>query len=125
MTGTNRVVIVTGASRGIGAATAIKAASCGYRVMVNYISRGEEAAAIVRTIEEQGGSAACFQADVSDENEVCALFDETERRLGPVWGLVNNAGINGGKTGIVDLDAAVLRRIFEINVIGYFLCARE
>ncbi|QIE56500.1 SDR family oxidoreductase [Pikeienuella piscinae] len=125
MSDENRTVIITGASRGIGAATARLAAARGYRVCVNYSSDAAGAASVVDDIRKGGGGALAFRADTSDEAAVVSMFDEASARLGPVTDLVNNAGQSGGTTRLEDLDAATLRRIFEVNVIGYFLCCRE
>ena len=118
------VVIVTGASRGLGAAAAVKVAASGLAVVVKYLSRGAEAEAVAASIRSQGGVALAVQADTSREDEVARMFDEADE-LGRLKGLVNNAGTNGGTTSFVDLESHVLRRTLEINIVGYFLCARE
>lgn len=120
-----QVCIITGASKGIGAATARLAATRGWQVVVNYHRDRAAAEAVVGDIEAKGGQAIAIAADVADENAVRALFDGAERAFGPVCSLVNNGGINGGSTRLVDLDTAVLRRVMETNVIGPILCARE
>lgn len=125
MTADNDVLIITGASRGIGAELAVLAAGRGYRVCVN-CSRDEAGAAqVVETIAAAGGQAIAVRADTTDEAAVAALFDETERRLGRVTALVNNAAVFGGPTRVADLDTAELRRLIDVNVVGYFLCCRE
>lgn len=118
-------VLITGGSRGIGAATARLAAARGWSVAVNY--RRDEAAAnaVVRDIERAGGRAVAARADVSVEEDVVRLFDEVERRLGGVGALVNNAGLLERQTRVDALDAARLSRVFATNVVGSFLCARE
>jgi NAD(P)-dependent dehydrogenase (short-subunit alcohol dehydrogenase family) len=121
----DKVLIVTGASRGIGAATAIAAGKAGYRVVVNYTKRGEEAEGVVREIAANGGTAVAVQADVALEADIARLFAETDRRFGRLDGLVNNAGIVGRSSKFVDMATADLHRIFAVNVFGSFLCARE
>jgi NAD(P)-dependent dehydrogenase (short-subunit alcohol dehydrogenase family) len=121
----DKVLIVTGASRGIGAATAIAAGKAGYRVVVNYTARRQEADGVVREIVAKGGTAVAVQADVSLEADVMGLFAETERRFGRLDGLVNNAGVVGRSSRFVDMATADLHRVFAINVFGSFLCARE
>jgi NAD(P)-dependent dehydrogenase (short-subunit alcohol dehydrogenase family) len=122
MTGT---VIVTGSSRGIGAATARLAARRGWAVCVNYVENAAAAAAVVDAIKAGGGNAVAIQGDTGKEKDVARLFTEAERALGPITGLVNNAGWVGKFGDVVDLDPATLRRAFEVNVIGPFLCVQE
>lgn len=119
------VVIVTGASRGIGAATAKMLARAGYGVAVNFHSGTREAEAVVAEIKEAGGRALAIQADTSIETDVVRLFETVDRELGPLTGLVNNAGISGGTRLIQDVDAKMLNAVMAINVVGCFLCARE
>ncbi len=121
----DKVLIVTGASRGIGAATARAAGNAGYRVVVNYMSAQPAAEALVRDIQAAGGNAAAIQANVALEDEVLRLFAETDRRFGRLDGLVNNAGIAGRSGRLDQLADQELRHVFDINVIGSFLCARE
>ena len=125
MTQSNRNLIVTGAGRGIGAATAALAARNGYRVCVNYVSNDAAAAQVVRAIREQGGDAVAVKADVSDPHQVTRLFDEAQEQLGPVTHLVNNAGVPGRIGRIEALDPEVLRRTFEVNVYSTIFCAKE
>jgi NAD(P)-dependent dehydrogenase (short-subunit alcohol dehydrogenase family) len=120
-----RVTLVTGASRGIGAATALRAAAAGDAVCVNYATNGTAAERVVAEIKAAGGTAVAIGADVGDEAEVVRLFAELDETLGPVGLLVNNAGI-GGPYGRVDqLTAPTLERLLAVNVAGAFLCARE
>lgn len=118
-------MIVTGASRGIGAATARMAAARGYAVAVNYASDAAAAGRVVDEIRNQGGRAIAIQADVSNEKDVVRLFETSDRELGPLKVLVNNAGITGGFARIEEVTADTLSRVFAINVSGAFLCARE
>lgn len=120
-----KVLIVTGASRGIGAATALMAAGQGYDVAVNYHHSADAAAAVVRTIADAGGRAVAIAGDVSDETGVVHLFDETERLLGPIDALVNNAGITGTSGRLDALSIDNLTAVMQINVVGAFLCSRE
>ena len=119
------VVVVTGASRGIGAATALVAGRGGWDVCVNYRERGDAAEGIVKQVEAAGGRAVAVQADVSRESEVERLFDRAERELGPVAGLVNNAGVSGERRPVAELTATGLLEVLDVNVVGSFLCARE
>jgi NAD(P)-dependent dehydrogenase (short-subunit alcohol dehydrogenase family) len=121
----NGVVIVTGGSRGIGAAPARLAAERGYAVGVNYRRDRAAAEAVVSEIERGGGRALAVGADVAVEADVVRLFAAVDRELGPLAALVNNAGILERQMRVEAMDAARLGRIFATNVIGSFLCARE
>ena len=118
-------IIVTGGSRGLGAAICRKLAALGHPVAFSYASNAAAADAVVREITTAGGRAHAFKGDVAHEGEVLALFDAAERALGPLGGLVNNAGVVGGSTRFADLDTAVLERTFAVNVMGTIFCARE
>ncbi|HEU0199216.1 MAG TPA: SDR family oxidoreductase [Burkholderiaceae bacterium] len=120
-----KVLIVTGASRGIGAATARLAAERGYAVCVNYARNRQAAEALVGEITAGGGEAVAVAADVSSEPEVMRLFREVDEALGRVTALVNNAGILETHTRVEHMDAARWTRVLATNVIGTFLCARE
>lgn len=119
------VLLVTGGGRGIGAATARLAAQRGYAVAVNYAHNAQAAEALVADIQAQGGQAIALQADVADEAQVLRLFAAVDAQLGPLRALVNNAGVVDVPTRVDSMDAARLQRMFSINVIGPFLCARE
>ena len=119
------VLLVTGGSRGIGAAVARLAAAAGYRVGVNYRDRRDAAEALLAEIEDAGGSAVAIQADVALEADVERLFSQLEDRLGKVSALVNSAGIGGNQDAVVNFHATVLERLFRVNVIGTMLCCRE
>jgi NAD(P)-dependent dehydrogenase (short-subunit alcohol dehydrogenase family) len=118
-------VLVTGGSRGIGAATARLAAERGYDVCVNYRSNRAAADAVVADIESRGGTAIAVGADVSSEADVLRLFQTVDERFGALSALVNNAGILETQTRVDAIDAARIGRIFATNVTGAFLCARE
>lgn len=120
-----RTLIVTGAGRGIGAAVARLAAQRNYSVAVNYAINDVAARRVVDEIRAAGGIATAIRGDVSVEADVIALFNEAERTLGPIVGLVNNAGITGGICRVEDLSTETLTRLFAVNVTGSFLCARE
>ena len=122
----DKVLLVTGGARGIGAATARLAAGEGYAVAVNYRERADEARKVVDAIEAAGGRALAVQADVGDEADIVRMFDEVEEQLGRLTHLVNNAGINGGPPGpVLEFDAAALERLMRVNVVGLMLCCRE
>ncbi len=120
-----KVMIVTGASRGIGAATARLAARHGYAVAVNYLSNEAAANKVVADIEHHGATATAIAADVSVESEIVRLFETVDKRLGPVTVLVNNAGIVDQPSFVADMDAARVTRMMTVNVVGPFICARE
>ncbi len=120
-----RVLIVTGGGRGIGAATARLAAREGYAVGVNYRADREAAQAVVADIEAGGGRALALAGDVAREADVVALFDAVASELGPVTALVNNAGITGSAGRLENVSVDTLRRVLEVNVLGAMLCARE
>ncbi len=119
------VIIVTGAGRGIGAATALLAAQRGYSVCINFRDNRAAADGVVRAIEAAGGRAVGVAADVSSEPDVERLFETCDRDLGPPTALVNNAGILEKQMRVESMDGARIQRIFATNVIGSFLCARE
>jgi len=121
----DKVLLVTGGSRGIGAATAELAARQGWRVVVNYSQQAAAAQAVVQRIESEGGQAIALQADVTDEAQVLRLFTQIDQTLGRLDGLVNNAGVVDRPARIDEMDLARWRRMFDINVMGSLLCARE
>ena len=120
-----KVILITGGSRGIGAATARLAAERGYTVCVNYRTNAAAADQVVAGITAAGGKALAVGADVASEPDVVRLFETVDARLGPIAALINNAGILERQTRVEHIDAARLDRIFATNVKGAFLCARE
>jgi NAD(P)-dependent dehydrogenase (short-subunit alcohol dehydrogenase family) len=117
--------MITGASRGIGAATARLAAHRGYAVCVNYRRNREAAEGVVKAIEADGGRAIAVVADVAVEADVTRLFETSDRMLGSLVGLVNNAGVLETQMRVETMNASRLHRVFATNVIGAFMCARE
>jgi NAD(P)-dependent dehydrogenase (short-subunit alcohol dehydrogenase family) len=120
-----KVVLITGGSRGIGAATVRLAASTGYVVVFSYLNAREAADALCAEVERAGGKAHAVQADVAEEADVMRLFDTIDREVGTLTALVNNAGIAEWRMRCDQMDAARLNRVFATNVVGSFLCARE
>lgn len=122
MTGT---ILVTGASRGIGAATARLLAARGFAVAVNYQSSERAALAVVEDIRQAGGAALAVQADIAREDQVQAMFQRIDRELGPLRGLVNNAADITPRADILSMSPDAFRRCLDVNVTGAFLCCRE
>jgi len=120
-----KTMLITGASRGIGAATANLAAAAGYAIVINYLRNKSAADQIVSNIVSKGGKAVSIQADVSREEEIVRLFSETDKLLGSLHVLVNNAGILEKQMRLEEVDFARLSRVFMANVTGPFICARE
>ncbi len=121
----NKVLIITGASRGIGAATARLAGAVGYAVCVNYRQNQAAADKVVADIEAVGAKAIAVRADVSVEADVVRLFETADKKLGRLSGLVNNAGILETQARVESMDAARIHRVLATNVVGTFICARE
>ncbi len=120
-----KVLLVTGSSRGIGAEICRQAAADDWKVCINYSRSDDEADALVHQIRQAGGIAIALQADVANEDEVITMFERIDLELGPITGLVNNAGVNGGGTRVDEIDVAVSRRVFDVNVLGAFICAKH
>jgi NAD(P)-dependent dehydrogenase (short-subunit alcohol dehydrogenase family) len=118
-------LIVTGASRGIGAAIARLASHRGYAVAVNFNSGEAEANRVAAEIGDAGGRALAIRADVSLEHPIVELFKTAERELGPIKALVNNAGVTGGFARVENITAEAIEKTFAVNVTGAILCARE
>lgn len=121
----SRPVIVTGGSRGIGAATARLLAARGHDVAISYVGNEKAARSVVAEIEAAGRRSLAVQGDVASEADVKRLFEEAGRALGAPYGLVNNAGMLHNQSRLDDMDEARLTRSFAVNVTGSFLCARE
>ena len=122
---TCRTLVVTGASRGIGAAVAQLAGSRGYSVAVNFRSDEAAARAVVNEIRSSGGSSVAIRGDVAVEADIIHLFQDAEQELGPIYGLVNNAGVTGGFSRVETLKAANLAQVLNANIAGTILCSRE
>lgn len=120
-----KTILITGASRGIGAATALLAAKRGFSVAVNYNKSKEDAEKVVEAIRQKGGLAKAFQADVSKEEEIVRLFEEVDKALGHLTSLVNNAGILEHQSRLENITSQRLQRIFEANTFSTFLCCKE
>lgn len=118
-------LIVTGASRGIGAAIATLAGERGYAVAVNFSTGAADAKKVAEQILAGGGRALAIQADVSQEPDILRLFETAERELGPIKALVNNAGITGGFARVEEVSSAAIAKVLAVNVSGTILCSRE
>jgi NAD(P)-dependent dehydrogenase (short-subunit alcohol dehydrogenase family) len=125
MSGVTEVALVTGASRGLGAAIALLLARNGYAVCVNYNHNGDLAQTIVETIKSEGGRAIAIQADVSDQGQIEQLFKSLDNELGPLTTLINNAGMTGKRCKLLDLDVQYIKNMIDTNITGLILCARE
>jgi len=121
----NKVAIVTGGGRGIGAAVSKALARDGYAIAIGYAGRSEAALRTLDEIQAMGGQGAVFQADVSREDDILRLFSDVDEQLGLPSVLVNNGGITGGFSRVGAVTAATLQEVFAVNVIGAFLCSRE
>jgi NAD(P)-dependent dehydrogenase (short-subunit alcohol dehydrogenase family) len=122
---TSQVLLITGGSRGIGAATALRAAQAGWHVAVNYTRDSAAAGAVAEAVRRVGCQALTVQADVADPVQVQAMFDTVQRELGPVQGLVNNAGVVDVAQRVDEMTPARLQRMFAVNVFGSFYCAQH
>lgn len=122
---TNKIAIITGASRGIGAATAIRLAEDGYALCINFISDRKSAERVAKAVRTAGVNAITVQADVSREKDVERLFSETASALGQPDVLINNAGILFPQCKLVELSAERIQKVLNTNVLAYFLCCRE
>ncbi|QBF26156.1 SDR family oxidoreductase [Pseudomonas tructae] len=121
----DKVIVITGASRGIGAATARLAAQAGYRICINYLSDDEAAQGVLAEVRELGAEAIAVKADVSVEDEIILLFQRVDAELGPVTALVNNAGTIGQKSRVEEVSEFRLLKLMKTNVVGPMLCAKH
>ncbi|WCN06205.1 SDR family NAD(P)-dependent oxidoreductase [Streptomyces sp. M92] len=119
------LTVVTGGSRGIGAATCLRLAADGHDVVVGYVRDDSAAEAVVAGVREAGGRGLAVRADTSAESDVERLFEVAEERLGPVTGLVSNAAVTGPLGRLADSDTATLRRVLDVNLLGVLLCSRR
>jgi NAD(P)-dependent dehydrogenase (short-subunit alcohol dehydrogenase family) len=120
-----RTLLVTGGSRGIGAAVCRLAGADGYDVAVNYVSNRDAAESVVADVERAGGKAIAVPGDVGSEADVIGMFEAVDKHFGPLYGLVNNAGVVDMQARLDTFSLERLERMFRINVTGAFLCARE
>ncbi|HZF63500.1 MAG TPA: glucose 1-dehydrogenase [Chitinophagaceae bacterium] len=120
-----KILLITGGSRGIGAATALKASRNGYKVCINYVNNELAATKIVELIKTEGGVATAIRGDVSSEADVIRMFEHVDRVYGKVDALVNNAGILNRRAMVTDMSADAINRLLQINITGSLLCARE
>ncbi|HWK72316.1 MAG TPA: SDR family oxidoreductase [Burkholderiaceae bacterium] len=125
MTTLTPTVLITGASRGIGAATAIAAARDGFDVAINYVKDAEAARSVAQAVERHGRKAAVIQADVGKPDDIPRMFQEAERQLGPLTALVNNTGITGPIGPFSQTTDATIERVFQVNVFGAIQCCRQ
>jgi NAD(P)-dependent dehydrogenase (short-subunit alcohol dehydrogenase family) len=121
----NNAILITGASRGIGRAAALLACVRGWSVGVNYLHDEDSAHEVVEAIARAGGKAVALRGDVADEDDVVAMFEGATRALGPLRGVVANAGIVAPTARLVDMSVERMRRVFEVNILGAYLTARE
>ena len=119
------IVLITGSGRGIGAATALLAAKKGWSVCVNYVAKADRAEQVVAEIRQGGGEAIAVQADTAKEEDVKRLFEACDSGLGRLTALVNNAGITGRAGRLESFDAATMRRVLDVSVVGTMLCTQE
>jgi NAD(P)-dependent dehydrogenase (short-subunit alcohol dehydrogenase family) len=120
-----KILLITGGSRGIGAATARAAGREGYHVLVNYVSDAKAAERVVADVKAAGGKAEAIKADVGKESEIVKLFETIQKKFGRITHLVNNAGIIGRAGKLADADPGMIREVVEVNVTGAILVARE
>ncbi|MBB2487194.1 SDR family oxidoreductase [Mitsuaria sp. WAJ17] len=120
-----KIILITGASRGIGAATALRCAQAGHDVVLNYHREAAAAERVAQQVRALGAQAHLLQADVADPAQVLALFQRLDQQAGPLWGLVNNAGVVAPKARLDEMEPERWQRVFAVNVMGSLLCARE
>ncbi len=120
-----KIAVITGSSRGIGAATAVRLASDGYDICVNYLSNDKAAFEVVEIAKSHGVKSISIKADISSESQVKYLFEQVDKELGNPYVLINNAGILFKQSRITEMSAERINKIFSTNVTGYFLCCKE
>jgi len=120
-----KTLLITGGASGIGAETARRAVDRGYQVAINYRSRDAQAKKVVADIAAKGGKAIALPGDMASEADIVRMFEETTKQLGPITHLLNSAGISSGRSRVEAYDAALLAKLFAINVTGLMLCCRE
>ncbi|MGF1620344.1 MAG: SDR family oxidoreductase [Rhodomicrobiaceae bacterium] len=120
-----KTILITGASRGIGRSASILAGKRGWSVGVNYAGNAEAAGETAEAVRQAGGKAVTIKGDVTVEADVIAMFDKAEKELGPLDGVVINAGILGSSMKLADMDMDRIRRVFEVNTLGAYMTARE
>lgn len=125
MSQNNKIALITGASRGIGAATALLLAKNGYDICVNFLHNKEAANEVVKKAQAFGVKAIAIKADLSLEDDIIEMFTEIDKDLGPVTALVNNGGVSGGKMSVEEIDMNYLQKVYSANVFGTFICCRE
>jgi NAD(P)-dependent dehydrogenase (short-subunit alcohol dehydrogenase family) len=118
-------ILITGGTRGIGRATALLCAAKGWNVALNYLRDATSAEKTAQAIRDAGARVVALRGDVADENDVIAMFREAESKLGPLDGVVINAGIVAPSSQLADMESARLKRMFDTNIYGAYLCARE
>lgn len=121
----DNVLLITGSGRGIGAATALLAAERGYSICLNYLNDEKSAVNVRDKILSRGGKCIAIRADVSDERQVIAMFDDIDRQLGAITHLVNNVGILKQKMAMIDMDGERFQQVLLTNVMSHFYCSRE
>jgi NAD(P)-dependent dehydrogenase (short-subunit alcohol dehydrogenase family) len=119
------VLLIAGGSRGIGASTAKLAAARGYDVAINYMSRADAAEEVAAAVKKAGGGAVTLQADMTKEEDILRVFDQTTQALGPITHFVHSSGIGGKNSRLDAASAATIRKVLDVNLFGAIICARE
>ena len=121
----SRTLLITGASRGIGAEIALQAARADFDICINYANNQKQAEAVANQIRNAGARAMIYQADMAKEAEIVAMFEAVDKELGPLHGLINNAGITGKFCRVDELDHATAQRVMDVNIVGCMMTMRE
>ena len=121
----SRTLLITGASRGIGAEIALQAARAGFDICINYANNHEQAEHVASQVRSEGARAMIYQADMAKEAEIVAMFEAVDKELGPLHGLINNAGITGKFCRVDELDHATAQRVMDVNIVGCMMTMRE